>query len=146
MKPVMDATDLARFLAAEFPQVADDFVIEALTADGVEVRLRAAERHLRPGGTVSGPTMFALADVAVYLALLARIGPVALAVTTGASIDFLRKPAAGRDLIGTARMLKIGRSLAVGDVLIRGEGSADPLARATMTYAIPPGTAGAPRG
>ena len=82
--------------------------------------------------------MFALADVAVYLALLAQIGPVALAVTANSSMDFLRKPAAGADLIGRARMLKVGRSLAVGDVLIFAEGGADPVARATLTYSIPP--------
>ncbi|NCU19628.1 PaaI family thioesterase, partial [Candidatus Falkowbacteria bacterium] len=81
----MDTAALGAFLVAEFPQVAEDFVIEALTPDGIEVRLKVAHRHLRPGGTVSGPAMFALADVAVYLALLAQIGPVALAVTTNSS-------------------------------------------------------------
>ncbi|MGL4281424.1 MAG: PaaI family thioesterase [Albidovulum sp.] len=101
-------------------------------------RERVAERHLRPGGTVSGPTMFGLADVAVYLAILARIGPVALAVTTNGSIDFLRKPAAGVDLLGEARLLKLGRVLAVGDVLIRSEGMEEPVARAGLTYSIPP--------
>jgi uncharacterized protein (TIGR00369 family) len=101
--------------------------------------VRVADRHLRPGGTVSGPSMFALADVAIYLAILARIGPVALAVTTGANIDFLRKPAAGVDLIAVARILKLGRVLAVGDVLLYAEGNADPVARASMTYSIPPG-------
>ncbi len=90
MQAVMTETELTGFLAREFPQVAGDFRIERLTADGIEVRLLVAERHLRPGGTVSGPTIFVLADVAVYLALLARIGPVALAVTTNASVDFLR--------------------------------------------------------
>lgn len=138
MRAVMTETELAGFLAREFPQVEGDFRIERLTADGIEVRLLVAERHLRPGGTVSGPNIFALADVAVYLALLARIGPVALAVTTNASVDFLRKPEAGRDLIGTARLLKLGRVLVVGDVLVRAEGGAEPVARASMTYSIPP--------
>ncbi len=82
--------------------------------------------------------MFSLADVAVYLAILAMIGPVELAVTTSASIDFMRKPEAGRDLIGEARLLKLGRMLAVGDVLIRSEGSEAIVARASLTYAIPP--------
>lgn len=140
---VMDATALMDFVAQEFPQVAADFAIEAMGAvqDGEEggmlVRLRVGEHHLRPGGTVSGPTMFALADVGVYLAILSRVGPVALAVTTNASIDFLRKPAAGRDLLARIRLLKLGRRLAVGDVLIWSEGSADPVARATMTYSLP---------
>lgn len=138
MKPVMTEAELAAFLLREFPQVKDDFAIERLTDDGVVVRLKVAERHLRPGGTVSGPSIFALADVAIYLAILARIGPVALAVTTNGGIDFLRKPAAGTDLIGEGRLLKLGRVLAVGDVLIRLDGMAEPVARANMTYSIPP--------
>jgi uncharacterized protein (TIGR00369 family) len=135
----MDAQGLSEFLQAEFPQVAADFGIEAVTEAGLRVRLRVGDRHLRPGGTVSGPSIFALADVAVYLAILARVGPVALAVTTGSSIDFMRKPAADRDLIAEARLLKLGRVLAVGDVLIWSEGGTDPVARASMTYSIPPG-------
>lgn len=138
MQLVMTEADLAAFLVREFPQVAEDFALERLTTEGIVMRLRVAERHLRPGGTVSGPNIFALADVAVYLALLARIGPVALAVTTNAGIDFLRKPEAGRDLIGTARLLKLGRVLVVGDVLVRADGGAEPVARASMTYSIPP--------
>lgn len=135
---VMDVSALAEFLAREFPQVAGDFAIEALTPEGVDVRLKVAERHLRPGGTVAGPSIFALADVAIYLAILARIGPVALAVTTSAGIDFMRKPVAGADLVGQARLLKLGRVLAVGDVLIRSEGMEAPVARASLTYSIPP--------
>ena len=138
----MDAGALEAFLARDFPQVGEDFAVEGVTADGVTIRLRVAERHLRPGGTVSGPSMFALADVAVYLAILSRLGPVALAVTTNCSIDFMRKPAAGVDLIGTARLLKLGRVLAVGDVLVHSEGMAEPVARATLTYSIPPGASG----
>ncbi|MGY6412193.1 MAG: PaaI family thioesterase [Alkalilacustris sp.] len=134
----MDAAALEAFLAAEFPQVAGQFAVERLTADGAVLRLKVGEGHLRPGGTVSGPTMFALADLAVYCAILARIGPQALTVTTSASIDFMRKPAAGVDLIGEARLLKLGRVLAVGDVLIRPEGSAAVVARASVTYSIPP--------
>lgn len=133
----MDRAALAAFLAAEFPQ-ATDFAVETAGVEGVVLRLRVAERHLRPGGTVSGPAMFGLADVAFYLAIQARIGPVPLAVTTNASMDFMRKPAAGCDLLAEARLLKLGRQLAVGDVLIRSEGLADPVARAGMTYAIPP--------
>ena len=134
----MTAAELMEFLAAEFPQVAQDFVIDALEEDGIAVRLRVADRHLRPGGTVSGPSMFALADVAMYLAILARIGPVALAVTTNCSIDFMRKPESGRDLVAEARLLKLGRVLAVGDVLLRSDGSDAIVARAGLTYSIPP--------
>ena len=138
MKPKMDRAALDTFLADAFPQVSEDFAVEEITDDGLVVRLVTADRHLRPGGTVSGPSMFALADVAVYLAILARLGPVALAVTTNCSIDFMRKPAAGVDLIAEARLLKLGRVLAVGDVLIRSEGAEAPVARATLTYSIPP--------
>lgn len=134
----MTESELMAFLAREFPQVADDFSIERVTEDGVIMRLLTAERHLRPGGTVSGPTMFALADVAMYFAVLSRIGPKALAVTTNCSIDFMRKPEAGRDLIATGRLLKLGRVLAVGDVLIQSEGKDAPVARASLTYSIPP--------
>ena len=136
----MDAGALTAFLAREFPQVCDDFAIDLLTPERLRVRLRVADRHLRPGGTVSGPSMFALADVSVYLAILARIGPVALAVTTNCSIDFMRKPASGADLLCDTRLLKLGRSLAVGDALLLSEGSDQPVARAGLTYAIPPGT------
>jgi uncharacterized protein (TIGR00369 family) len=107
----------------------------------IRMRLHVGERNLRPGGTVSGPAMFSLADVAVYLAILAMIGPEALAVTTNCSIDFMRKPAAGRDLVAEARLLKLGRVLAVGDVLLYSEGAAEPVARATLTYSIPPSRA-----
>lgn len=134
----MDAAALTAFLAQEFGQVAEDFAVERVEATGLRLRLRVADKHLRPGGTVSGPSIFALADVAMYLAILARIGPVALAVTTNCAVDFMRKPAAGRDLTAEARVLKLGRSLAVGDVLVFSEGLADPVARASLTYAIPP--------
>ena len=134
----MDAAALRTFLDTDFGQVAGDFAVEEASEDGVVVRLRVAERHLRPGGTVSGPSMFALADVGLYLAILSRLGPVALAVTTNCAIDFMRKPEAGRDLIGQARLLKLGRVLAVGDVLIFSEGIPEPVARAGLTYSIPP--------
>lgn len=135
----MDIPDLHAFLTREFPQVHKDFRVDEITAQGIIVRLVTAPHHLRPGGTISGPSMFALADVGMYLALLARIGPVALAVTTNCAIDFMRKPAAGVDLLGETRLLKLGRTLAVGDVLLYSEGSRDtPVAHANLTYAIPP--------
>ena len=138
MALVMTMADLGTFLAREFPQAAGDYAVERSDEAGLALRLRVADRHLRPGGTLSGPAIFALADVAFYLALLARIGPVALAVTTSAAIDFLRKPAAGQDLLAEARLLKLGRSLAVGDVLVFSDGLAPPVARASLTYSIPP--------
>lgn len=134
----MTAEELQAFVAEVFPQVKDDFVIEELADMRVKVRMRIGEQHLRPGGTVSGPSMFALADVSVYLAVMAMIGPKALAVTTNSSLDFMRKPASGVDLIGECRLLKLGKVLAVGDVLLFSEGMAQPVARASMTYSIPP--------
>lgn len=134
----MDVGALTEFLGREFSQVAEDFAVERVGPEGLVLRLKVAEKHLRPGGTVSGPTIFMLADVAMYLAILAQIGPVALAVTTSCALDFMRKPASGRDLLGEARVLKLGRSLAVGDVLVFSEGGTDPVARASLTYSIPP--------
>lgn len=134
----MDRTALNAFLAEAFPQVGADFRVEEVGPMRAVVRLVVAERHLRPGGTVSGPSIFALADVAFYLALLAMIGPKALAVTTNCSLDFLRKPAAGVDLLAEARILKLGRVLAVGDVYLRSDGRSDVVARAGLTYSIPP--------
>ncbi|WP_054009162.1 PaaI family thioesterase [Cypionkella psychrotolerans] len=135
---VMDAAALQGFLAREFAQVAGDFAVERADAAGVCLRLRVQDKHLRPGGTVSGPAIFALSDVAMYLAILSRIGPVALAVTTNCSLDFMRKPAAGVDMLAEARVLKLGRSLAVGDVMLFSEGMVEPVARAGLTYSIPP--------
>lgn len=138
MERKMDIPALQKFLEEQFPQVAGTVEVTGLTEDGVTVRLGVDDNHLRPGGTISGPTMFMLADVGVYLAILSRIGPVALAVTTNCSIDFMRKPASGVDLIAECRLLKLGRVLAVGDVLIYSDGLSTPVARASLTYSIPP--------
>ncbi|NDR55101.1 PaaI family thioesterase [Aliiruegeria sabulilitoris] len=138
MDIVMQGADLESLIAEVFPQVANDFRVEAVTEDGIRLRLRVAEKHLRPGGTVSGPSIFALADCAMYMAVMSRIGPEALTVTTSCSIDFMRKPKAGRDLLCDLRLLKLGRSLAVGDCLITREGGSAPVARAALTYSIPP--------
>lgn len=138
MKNVMNSQDLQAFLPRAFAQVAEDFRVETLEGDEIEVRLIVTERHLRPGGTVSGPTMFALADVTAYLMTLAKIGPRALAVTTNCSIDFMRKPVAEADLICHGRLLKLGKQLSVVDALVYSEGNDRPVARASLTYAIPP--------
>ncbi|TNJ41622.1 PaaI family thioesterase [Phaeobacter sp. B1627] len=138
MELIFDAQELTAYLEEVFPQVREDFTVDTLSSGSLSMRLNVQDRHLRPGGTVSGPSMFALADVAVYALVLAHLGREALAVTTNASFDFMRKPQAGRDLIGQARLLKLGRSLAVGDVLVFSEGVEQPVARSTMTYSIPP--------
>lgn len=137
----MDEGALATFLELEFPQADGQYRIERLTEEGLVLRLVVDHAHLRPGGTVSGPAMFGLADVAVYLAILSRIGPKALAVTTNCTIDFMRKPEAGRDILCATRILKLGRRLAVAEAHLTSDGSAEIVARASMTYSIPPAPA-----
>jgi uncharacterized protein (TIGR00369 family) len=134
--------EVEAYLAEVFPQAADDFVLEHLESMQARVRMNIQERHLRPGGTVSGPTMFALADCAIYMAVLGMIGRVPLAVTTNANIDFMRKPESNTDIIAHCKLLKLGRVLAVGDVLIYSDGKDAPVARAALTYSIPPGATG----
>jgi len=131
--------ELTRFLATDFPQC--KCRIELSGRNGATVRRRIGEPDLRPGGTVSGPVMMEVADTALYVALLAEIGIVPMAVTTSLTINYLRKPSAGRDLIGVCRLLKVGRTLAMGEVTLYSDGDPAPVAHATGTYAIPP-TAG----
>jgi uncharacterized protein (TIGR00369 family) len=135
----MTVPELEQFLRREFPQAfsAGDIAIEA--ADGASCRLRQrySDRMLRPGGTVSGPTLMALADFAMYVVLLSAIGPVSLAVTTNLNINFLRKGAPGHDVLALARLFKLGKRLAVGEVNLVSAGSPDPIAHVTATYSIP---------
>ena len=138
MPLMMTADEVMTVLDRVFGQVTGQFAIEDLSDMQITVRLKVTEQHLRPGGTVSGPSIFSLADVAVYMIVMAMIGPKVLAVTTSSSIDFMRKPDGGKDLIATCKLLKLGRSLAVGDVLIFSEGGSTPVARASMTYSLPP--------
>ena len=134
----MDIAALDAFMAREFPQAARSATrIERLTAHEVRVRLPFHEDYLRPGGTLSGPTLMGLADRATYLLILARIGPVALAVTTSLNINFLSKPPA-RDLVADGRLLKLGKRLAVAEVTLRSDGEDAIVAHATVTYSIPP--------
>lgn len=133
---VMDQAALTEFLRAEFPQ--SSVSIEAVSARGVAVRQVIGFEHLRPGGTVSGPALMAVADVALYVSILAIMGPVALAVTTSLTINFLRKPAGDADILGECRLLKVGKRLVVGEVTLYSDGSRLPVAHVTGTYAIPP--------
>src|SRR5229473_1504746 len=138
MTVLMTVDELERFLAAEFPQVFNvesGLSIEALWERGCRVRQTFRAVSLRPGGTISGPTMMALADFAMYVAVLAAIGPVPLAVTL--NLNILRKPSA-RDLTAEARLLKLGKRLATGEVAIRCAGEEEPVAHVTATYSIPP--------
>jgi uncharacterized protein (TIGR00369 family) len=137
--PIMAQAEVEAFLDREFPQIAigREFILESIGPMRSRMRLVSSEKHLRPGGTMSGPAMFGLADVCLYATILAQIGPVALAVTTNLNINFLRRPAAG-DLIAECRLLKLGRRLAVGEVFLYSAGEEDPVAHATGTYSIPP--------
>ncbi|WP_346896076.1 PaaI family thioesterase [uncultured Roseibium sp.] len=140
MQPVMSVGEISDFLDREFPQIhvgGRVYAIDAISPGEAVVRLSANEMHLRPGGTVSGPSMMALADLAAYVVILAHIGPVALAVTTNLNINFLRKPEPG-DLVATCKLLKLGKRLAVTECGIGGEGEEDYVAHATATYSVPP--------
>lgn len=128
--------EIIEFIKAEFPQAKS--VIEDVGKGFSKVRRKIGDADLRPGGTVSGPTMMAVADFALYVALLGEIGIVPLAVTTNLNMNFLRKPLPERDLIGECKLLKVGKSLAVGEVSIYSAGSDEPVAHAVGTYAIPP--------
>ena len=133
---MMNERELGEFLRERFPQVGNKYEIVKLTDRGIDVRLKVREQDLRPGGTVSGPSIFALADVSVYLALLSRIGPMELAVTTNCSINFMRKPPR-TDLLGRARILKLGHSLCVCEVDVYADGVDGMIAHAVLTYSIP---------
>lgn len=140
MENLLTPDELDAFLKREFPQVADAFSVISSEGDKTVVAMSIGDIHLRPGGTVSGPTLFMLADVAFYLGLLSIIGPVALAVTTNATINFMRKPDPS-GLVAVSTIMKRGRNLAVGDVKIYSESDPEQsaaVAHATMTYAIPP--------
>jgi len=137
--PTMDVAELESFLAKEFPQVFNGesgLSIEEVWHGGGRVRQAYLPQFIRPGGTISGPTMMALADFAMYVGVLASIGPVPLAVTTNLTINFLRKPTQ-RDLLAECRLLKLGKRLAVGEVTIRSDGMDEPVAHVMSTYSIP---------
>jgi uncharacterized protein (TIGR00369 family) len=137
---VLSAEELERRLAAEFPEAfhaGSGLSIVDVRHGGARVRQSFQTHSTRPGGTVSGPTIMALADVAAYVAILASIGWVPLAVTTSLNINFLRKPAPG-PLVADCRLIKLGKRLAVGEISIRSEGEEELVAHATSTYSIPP--------
>ncbi len=137
--PIMTAGEVNDLFDQVFPQLhfgGRTYAVEETGPLTARVRMDYHERHIRPGGTISGPSMMALADLALYAAILAQIGPVALTVTTSLNFNFLRKPEQ-RALIGECRLLKLGRRLAVGEVSIFSEGSPDVVCHATGTYSIP---------
>jgi len=127
--------ELRAFFAKDFPQAT--VTIEEVGPGRARIRQVVGEAELRPGGTVSGPTMMAVADAASYAAVLSAIGLVPLAVTTNLNINFLRKPTPHAAVIGDATLLKVGRRLIVSEIRIYSEGDDKPVAHATTTYAIP---------
>jgi len=135
----MSVAELEEFLRVEFPQSfgSGDTTIESADGTTCLLRQRYSAQMLRPGGTVSGPTLMALADCAMYVVLLSAIGPIGLAVTTNLNINFLRKGQAGQDILAEARLLKLGKRLAVGEVNLLSGTSPDPIAHVTSTYSIP---------
>ncbi len=132
----LTAEEVQAFLRRDFPQTSS--IIESIGEGTATVRQKITDAHLRPGNTVSGPTLMALADHATYVVILSQIGIVPLAVTTNLNITFLRKLAPGADLLATAKLLKLGARLAVAEVHLRSTTSPDILAQATVTYSIPP--------
>jgi uncharacterized protein (TIGR00369 family) len=137
-EPILSAAEVGAYLDEVFPQVRDGAtIIESIGPMVAVMRMPFSERNLRPGGTLSGPSMMALADYAMYAVILGHIGRVALAVTTNLNINFLRKPGPA-DIFAEARLLKLGKRLAVGEVLITQDGLDGPVAHVTSTYSIPP--------
>ena len=136
MKILMSKRELELFMKKEFSQVSKNFKILDLDLGSISMKMNVLYEHLRPGDTISGPTMFLLADISFYLATLSLIGPKSLTVTTNCSINFLRKPNK-HDLTSKARILKIGKTLSVGDVLIYSLDKTKPVAHASLTYSIP---------
>lgn len=133
----MELESVRAFIAREFPQTR--IHIEAVGHKSSVVRQPVDESHLRPGGTISGPTQMTVADVALYVAILGELGEVALAVTTSLNINFLNRPVAHADIIGRCKLLKVGKRLVIGEVYIYSDGKQEPVAHAVGTYSIPPG-------
>jgi uncharacterized protein (TIGR00369 family) len=137
--PALTAEEIATLLHEVFPQgfyPGSGLTIERVDYGDIRIRRAFHENHLRPGGTISGPTMMELADFAMYVAVFSAIGNQPLAVTTNLNINFLRKPAQA-DLLADAKLMKVGKRLAVGEVIILSDGSDEPVAHVTATYSIP---------
>jgi acyl-coenzyme A thioesterase PaaI-like protein len=131
-------TEIISFLRAEFPQSLEKCEIETVTEKGASIIYYVGVADLRPGGTVSGPAMMTAADYVLYIAILGEIGIVALAVTTNLSINFLRKPVAAKNIRAVCKLMKVGKTLIVGDVWLYSLDSDEPIAHVVGTYSIPP--------
>ena len=128
--------ELQAFFQQAFPHSV--LVIEEVKEGSAIIRKPIGQADLRPGNTVSGPTLMAIADAALYAAILGTIGLQALAVTTNLNINFLRKPSPENDIVAKCILIKLGKALAVGEVFIYSDGLPDPVAHAIGTYSIPP--------
>jgi uncharacterized protein (TIGR00369 family) len=135
--PVMTTEELQQFLLDAFPGAPPPYIVEEITDRSIQMRLPVGEAHSRPGGTVSGPSLMALADCTAWLVIVGQIGPVALSVTTSLHIDFLRKPDLV-DVVARGELLKLGKRLAVAEVAMFSLGSETVMAKAQVTYSIPP--------
>jgi uncharacterized protein (TIGR00369 family) len=133
----MTAEQIEAFLEAHFPAAIGFCRISAIRDEEIDCVVPYSDSYLRPGGTLSGPTLMTLADTAVFFLILAKLGPIGLAVTTSLNINFLRKPPPG-PLLARCRLLKLGKRLAVAEVHIAPHQDGDPVAQATATYSIPP--------
>ena len=129
--------EIAEFMAAAFPK--NKFTIIEAGKKAATLRRRVTQDDIRPGGTVSGPTLMALADTALYVALHSTIGLTPHAVTSSLNINFLRRPTAEKDIVAVCKLLRVGRTLVVGEVSLYSDGTDDPVAHVVGTYAIPQG-------
>lgn len=133
----LTAAEVERIIHEGVPEsVERGFVVEALTNDGAVTRYPFRQASLRPGGTVSGPTIVGLADAAMYAAVLGRLGDVRMAVTSELSVRFLRRPRAA-DLVARAEIVRLGSRQAVIEVRVYADGEGDPVALVVGTYALP---------
>jgi uncharacterized protein (TIGR00369 family) len=128
--------DINRFFASEFPT--SRCVVDVVGNAGATITYPVGPQDLRPGGTVAGTVLMAVADIALYVAILGEIGIVPLTVTTSLNINFLRKPEAGKNIVAVCKLIKLGRALAVGEVSLYSVGSDALVAHAVGTYSIPP--------
>ena len=133
--PMPTKEELAAFLAREFPH--NKCQVREVGNRSAVLSHHVGPTELRPGGTVSGPTLMAVADAALYVAILGEIGIVPHAVTTSLTINFLRRPDGSRDVVGVCKLIKLGRTLAVGEVWLHSDGESEPVAHVVGTYAIP---------
>jgi len=132
----MDAAEVNAFLEEIGKGTTDHYVVEEIGHRSARSRMLFTQDRLRPGGIVGGPSLMALADFAVWVALLGEVGPEPMTVTVSLHINFL-KPVPPGDVIADTRLHKVGKRLATGDVVMYADGDDEPAAQASVTYSIP---------